>query len=410
MRIKLKSGKYNIDFNLNEKLTVITGDSGKGKTSLVYNLTSNSIKNLINIEVSDDFNIINYTEEMFIDYLKKYVKKFLRQNQNLDLNFNLTNNKKNKVKKCKYFYEILKSYNKRKSFNIDNLIYLILEDFEEYNKKEDNNLFYQNVVFLDDVDFINSIEFSIIFNSDKSSYFVSINRENLNRINYSIGEKYILKKDRTNYSLIKEFNYSTEQESIYKLKFENEPTSNQIVFIEDEGSGKKVFENIFIKNILTLKGKDNIISILQNYKNCNIFLIADFCSLGYLINDIYSLCLKNNINLTLIKNYESFEHFILISKFINDTNLTDFIDKNILRFKSKEELYLSRLTDITKNKLYTYTKSYENCNNCYILNCGILKDCILEDCDKFNQFRNKNKYNLLLDKKENDKLQETHIF
>ena len=115
--------------------------------------------------------------------------------------------------------------------------------------------------------------------------------------------------------------------------------------------------------------------VLNNYeclKNKVLYLVVDCAAIGFKLDNIITYLCKLGCRIYLSMEYESFEYLLLRSNFFNIDILT--IKNNILQFASLEEKCTQLLEQITKGKIYTYSK-------------GDVPLCYLEDCCKMNRSR-----------------------
>ncbi len=118
-------------------------------------------------------------------------------------------------------------------------------------------------------------------------------------------------------------------------------------------------------------GKSNLIKCLKEdlFKNSTMFLLVDFCAFGSDIDDPYNVCKDKNIKAYFDKDYLSFEYLLLVSNFINDTDLNFYLEKNRLKYLSLEVLFTDRLTVLTSGEAFKYSKSMRDFPVCYFKDC-----------------------------------------
>ena len=167
MNVSIKSKKFNISFELNHKFSVLTGDSAIGKTTLASMLVSN----IPNVEITSTHDIIILTRAIFENAMKRIERFYASQDQKLPI-ADTDEHRKQRIK--------------------------MLND---YWKNEDNQLVWDQLVIIDDEDFVSSTEFACMYNNDKTNYYLSINRANISMIDISTEAVYTLRSNERNYWL-----------------------------------------------------------------------------------------------------------------------------------------------------------------------------------------------------------------
>ena len=194
--IELVSKRFCCTLKIREKLTFIRGDSGVGKTEFTKRVASRTSAN--HIEVSNGFEISVLTRDYFHNIYKK----------SLDI--------KNKSETTK---------NQKETAFLRN-----------YWGIEDNFPLPSNTIFIiDDEDFVKSHAFAVLFECDKSNYYIIINRSNLPSLSYSADEVYDFVSDGRSHTIQKYYDY----------KIDKNDTSIDMVFVEGIGSDFIFFRELF---------------------------------------------------------------------------------------------------------------------------------------------------------------------
>ena len=162
--ISLKSKKYNCSMHLDEKISFVLGDSGKGKT-VFARLVSDSDNTGVDINVSNGFELVVLTGATFRDFLRK-ANKHISSGRYKDLN--------------EYWSDIM------------------------------NFPYSESVIIVDDNDFITSREFACFVNADKYNYYLLINRTQLLELGYHIDAVFEFKANGKEHSLERKCNYQSQ--------------------------------------------------------------------------------------------------------------------------------------------------------------------------------------------------------
>lgn len=333
--LSLKSKRFNCEMKLNEKVTFIWGSSGQGKTEFTRRIQSKSSMNKLSI--SNGFDAVVLTSELFNQSYKLAMRSFTG---NTD---------------------------ERKT---------VRKHLEKYWSDEDNFPYKDHVLIIDDEDFVKSDCFAVYFNCDKSNYYIIINRSKLPMISYSANEVYRFVADGANHYIERYFKYSedTTNTSI---------SSIDTAIVEGVGSDFVFFSNLLTDDITVLNptsfgtitdgGRDNVVKFIETeYSKLlgkRILLIVDFCAFGSNINELYNLCQSRGLNIIFDRDYLSFEYLLLRSNFINDLYLDSVIESDRLKHYSLEDLFTKRLISLTRDCIYSYSKSSDEFSVCYYLDC-----------------------------------------
>lgn len=347
VELSVDSKKFKCNLTLNYKVTFIVGDSGVGKTQLTKRLSSKRSGG-ISIECTQGFTPLVFTADHFSTYLKRA---------------------KDSVAEGKY------------------------KGVSEYWKSEFPLSGY--IIVIDDEDFISSHDFADFYNHDKENYYVFISRVHLSSINYSVSEVYKMVKDGVFHHL----------EPVYQLPKVSSLSKFDYVVTEGQGSDFIFFDEFFKSSSIEVSnlgnsGKDFVsdyfLSNLQLFSNKSILLMVDYCAFGSQMNNIERLADVYNLDIKLVSIYDSFEYLLLKCKLVDDTQLGNFVYANITKYQSLEQLYTKRLQDLTKDTLYSYSKSKSKFPLCFYKPCCSVKAYRKELCDKRMEYLNKDKFEYLL--------------
>ena len=100
----------------------------------------------------------------------------------------------------------------------------------------------------------------------------------------------------------------------------------------------------------------------------SVFLMVDFCAFGSNIEDLHKLVDKYNLKIGIDTRYLSFEYMLLKSNMFK-YDIDMYIENHRLEYSSLEVLSTSRLTDLTVNTPYHYSKKISVFAVCYYLDC-----------------------------------------
>lgn len=204
MQILVEVDNYKFEAEFKSKMNIVMGNSGVGKTTLLRLLTE-EYSSAVKVKLSDEFNYIVFNDISFENLIRSSIKS---STMRYPIERKPLNKKElNAASKCdyinKYLPKIYKNFENTDKFEV---IYAILISLRRYWSDEPNFPFYDSLIFMDDVDFIDSLEFATLFNCDKSNIYVSINRDTLGKINYSVEDRFIFKNTGRDHYIIKEFN------------------------------------------------------------------------------------------------------------------------------------------------------------------------------------------------------------
>ena len=141
VEIKVESKRYNCRITIKEKVTFIKGESGVGKSLLTRYISEQT--SAVKMYVSNNYDLVVLNNGMFQTFVKRASRKIGGASK---------------------------------------------KDLEKYWSVEDNFPVLDSIIIIDDEDFVISEEFSAWFNSDKSNYYIIINRSHISNIGNSVGE------------------------------------------------------------------------------------------------------------------------------------------------------------------------------------------------------------------------------
>lgn len=318
----------NYDLKFQRKITIITGNSGIGKSDLIR-LLSIKNKEKLRISVLCDYEVKVLTNDSF-EIIASNIKRFYLDFSNHD---------------SKKYYDTMR-----------NLL-----------KQYDNYLFFAD----EDFDYLTSKEFAS-FCKFTDSYYVLISHIPLSNLPYSYTEIYTLNR-------IKQTNIL---HRIFDLDKYNKITDdvNHLYITEDAKSGFQFFST-FYKYVESAESKSKIVQKLKNLNFLEvpvINIIADGAAFGSeMDNVLYAISQMNGKNVLLFLP-ESFEYLILSSDLFKGINVFDCYSNNALFF-SHERYYTYVLENLTNGTQNAYNKS--QLNECYFISCcphRINKRCILK--------------------------------
>lgn len=303
IKIDIRSERYNFSMTLNQKITVIRGDSGKGKSKLTKAIESAS--KAYKIKVSDE----RYTLVVPPSYRDEWFKSISR-------------------------------------------------DIEHADKR---------IYVIDDADYVFDKRFYELFNKDKNSFYVIINRftrfetKSLGGLSFCIDEVYSFVANGKNHYLKPYYEFDDNNEIITET---NTPNRIEHILTEDSNSGFEFFSTLN-KKTKSACGRDNICDVLKGFSG-NVLLLADRAALGSCFDRIMQMAKLGKIGIAIPKHYYCFEYLILRSNWFRYN--TDSISNDTLcTYGSAEQMYTDILEEITKNKPYKYDK--ENLSLCYTEDC-----------------------------------------
>ena len=207
------------------------------------------------------------------------------------------------------------------------------------------------VYFVDDEDFILEPEFIELYNKNKTSYFVYVNRIGAG-VSYDIRDIYTLNNVNGHHSLQQKYTLDTRLNIRCKT------------FTEDEGSGLTWFKQL-MPDCKSMHGVPNVSKfILDLPMGLEVNMVIDLFGMGYYASSIFECIALRNINVHFAEQYGSFEYLLL------RTNLFRYVlsEDDILSSGSKEIACEKILYRLTKGKYYKYDKT-SNLNFCYYKDC-----------------------------------------
>lgn len=299
IEIRVTSSKQNYEFSIYQKITVIRGKSGTGKSQF-FRLISDAWSEDVHIRISDGYELSALNgRERWKDIIEMSLIKG------------------------------------RKS-----------------------------IFVIDDEDFISTKEFADILGQDGQNYYILINRiENIGKlgmISFSAKEIYEMVGDGKEHYLQKFLHFGT-----------TIPSGRYLCITEDAESGNDFFKLIFGQdNTASAGGKDQLLQYIMNnkskYQGKQVFLALDLCASGNCIEVLLAYLQTCNISAFIHREYESFEYFLLKSHFY-DYDFSNISNEEITSYLSFERMCTAILNDLSRGKLYHYTK--EKLNYCYVKNC-----------------------------------------
>lgn len=324
--ISIDSKKFKCSFSITDKITFIEGDSGTGKTQFSQRAMSSATT--VTTIISNNFDLVVLSEKEFnrsLSIAKRNIEKYTEQKFPI--------NDKEEAGKLLF----------------------------KYWSNEDNFPIFDSIIIIDDEDFVSSREFSAYFNADKYNYYIIINRREVSGISYSIDSIFEFKTDGIHHWLENSISYDVLNK--YNRKIVDwvlvEGSSSDFTFFSEMFQSDRVINPTY-DGLDTTSGRAKIIRLvkhcLTNFKYKKLLLLVDICAFGSNIKILQKLASTNNIILLFIQDYQSFAFLLLYSTMIDDQELINFVSDNILFYKSREDLYETRLKNLTINTPYHYSK------------------------------------------------------
>lgn len=217
-----------------------------------------------------------------------------------------------------------------------------------------------SIVFIDEGNaFIMSDDFSTaIQNTD--NYYVIVTREGIPSLPYSVEEIYGIRSSGKYGTLKRTYN---EFYHLYQLSDLNRMVKPEMMITEDSNSGYQFFKGICEKEqkvtCISANGKSNIFSVVTEWKESNVLIIADGAAFGSEMEKIISL-IKDYPNITLYLP-ESFEWLILKSGILEISGLDKILEYpgdeiESQEYFSWERYFTEQLIQWTKDSYLKYSK------------------------------------------------------
>lgn len=217
-----------------------------------------------------------------------------------------------------------------------------------------------SIVFIDEGNaFIMSDDFSTaIQNTD--NYYVIVTREGIPSLPYSVEEIYGIRSSGKYGTLKRTYN---EFYHLYQLSDLNRMVKPEMMLTEDSNSGYQFFKGICEKEqkvtCISANGKSNIFSVVTEWKESNVLIIADGAAFGSEMEKIISL-IKDYPNITLYLP-ESFEWLILKSGILEISGLDKILEYpgdeiESQEYFSWERYFTEQLIQWTKDSYLKYSK------------------------------------------------------
>ncbi len=190
--------------------------------------------------------------------------------------------------------------------------------------------------------------------NNSGCYFVFVTRHKLEErrgngyggLTFSISSLYVIKTKR-------EGNYYSNT-FIQRYNDVLTPVSPNIIVTEDSKSGHDIISRVVKRETITSNGKDNmrntVIRLLEKSKSDVIYCIVDGAAFGSCIEGLMRIACENNV---YIFSPESFEYMVLATsvfkRFLTDelTNTSKYVDS--MKFLSWERYYTDLLEHLCKN-------------------------------------------------------------
>lgn len=324
IRISVESNIMNLNLVLDRRITIIRGDSGTGKTTLIELLQEGSP----DIKVSSTFPIRIVDDTTWDAVMNGSTDSIL-------------------------FFDDLNCVNSVK-----------------FAHRYSQNAVKNNLYFV-----IIARESLLELKDSAEPAQIDLNIDMAKGISYSVNSIFSLEHEGTNYWL----------EPYYKLPVEL--SSFDTVLIEDSTLGFEFFTKLFsetnIKVIHATNGKSSFCSDASKLSG-RALLLFDSAAFGCHIEQLYNEVLEKG-NSFVLNGYECFEEFLLQTSFFNCDaalqNIFSDLPAHANQFISWEKFFETLINVVSKKVFYRYTHS-GRLKKCYIENC---KDCcnpyIFEKCN-----------------------------
>lgn len=323
--ITLANSTVAYKFDISRNITIIQGDSGTGKTTLI-----NLISSLADNDGSVECNVISSIPEL---------------------------NNKVHLETIAATDRYWKNY---------------IEDAKD------------TILFFDEkCEFIKTPEFARTI-KHSNCYIVLVTRVSLPMLPYSIDEIYTIVEDKRYPKLKKTYNTLVRKYNDTYSKFRPDA-----ILTEDSHSGFQFISKAFSKtHCIPCNGKSNVANMIAACNYHSILAVVDGAAFGPEIENIVTVIRERNLlnRQTEVYTPESFEWLILRSKLFydkckNELNETyNYVDS--CEYESWKQYYTDLLITITKDTPAAYTKS--KLNEYYLGNTAIksikeMYDCIIDD-------------------------------
>jgi hypothetical protein len=364
VHIEVESNRLVYSLDIHDKVTIIKGKSGSGKSKLVDMIekTTSSVCK----RVSNGFSLRALGHQEFDSLISSLMNDYVSEIRRSDFKTEEEYLKHERVFRSKFLRKKLKEKNKY---------------FPERN----------SIIIADDEKFIASDEFSIYIDEDRYNYFIVIDRNTINGLNYSAGEIY-------------RFKTHGKYHEMEKLDFETNQMDCNLVLVEGIGSDYSFFKeslndveviNPTYFNNIQNGGKTYVVSAVKDnidfFKSRKTLLLIDYCGFGNCIEELIELIDENDLNIMIFDKYLSFEYFLLKSNLF-ESNIDEDLLLNNLKHSNKEHYCTQVLKNLTKDTNLSYSKKQFKKPSCYLDNCCVFNNSQSYKCFEHKLFDGKDKF------------------
>lgn len=329
MQIEVYDALVHYKFSINRRFSVITGDSGIGKSvfyTMIEDYNRNGSYAGITIAVPKGYHLITSTEESW----------------------------------------------QRDMSSLKSAV-IVLDEFDAVCSDNFCTM-YKNLAVQ------NNLWFIVMTRIEKPKY------DRYKRLSYSVNALYTV-------ATIDNVHYNVPLYNEILTKYKSQLFSFDAVLVEDTKAGYEFFRRLFYRyNVRNAEsGKSNIVSVLKEMEKAGclkVLLFVDLASYGCHMNELKSFIYYSNMTVYIIDFYECFEYLLLTTNLLNHkdevikefNNIEYFANQSYSWEKYFEEL-LKRVTDGKRYKQGHGGKL----NPCYYKDCYCCGPYIMEKCDNVLQ-------------------------
>lgn len=232
------------------------------------------------------------------------------------------------------------------------------------------------IFIFDDSDIVLSKSFVDLFLSDKWNIYIIINRfqkiseKSLSVLPFSTEALFSLKEQGKRHWIENKYNF-TKSDDLYYDCVITEDSSNGYKFLKSFNNS--ISTSTGNSNITDLLSRNK--NILHGKK---VLVFADLASFGSLLEDFVRFCGSQSFSVSLVEDYQCFEYLLLRSNLLKELSEKEGVFnkslEGIVSYKSLEMLYESELERITKGTNLELPHNKRSKMHCYIRNCCVYND------------------------------------
>ncbi len=237
----------------------------------------------------------------------------------------------------------------------------------------------RRIIIFDDSDIIFSREFAMVFKEDNWNLYIFINRfqntseRSLSSIPFSIDSVYNLVSSGAKHWLEPKYNLESDCNNDYDcIITEDSGVGYKFLLLFNENISTARGKDKIIKLLL-----DNV----EKLRNKRILLFVDLASYGSCLSSLLSIASSFNLDISLVENYECFEYLLLNSFFLKRSKevqswlaYSKSIDA-VATYQSSEKMYEDLLYKSTEGTRYELRHGSKNLRSCYVVNCCPSNPC-----------------------------------